>query len=173
MHVSSVFSKPFPLCIFSCTTTFSLFFIGFLQSFTGISSSLSKGILVPLPLIFCTGVSCKGYPLKSPLGIDGLVKGILPFISATREGEGKRSFFPFFDVTLVEDGTSSNPGGDGGEKYLCGKGQTSSSAYLTCLLIFEIGALPFLFLLIPILVLVGDEELAICDWGAGVVSNLK
>jgi hypothetical protein len=66
---------------------------------------------------------------------------------------------------LVEDGTSSNPGGGGDEKYLCGEGQTSSSASLTCLLISKTGALPFLFLLIPILVLVGDEELAICDWG--------
>jgi hypothetical protein len=121
LHVSSVFSKPFPLCFFSFKTTFSLFFIGFLQSFIGISSSLSKGIFVPLPLIFCTGVSCKGYPLKSPLGIDDLVKGILPLILAAGEGEGKRSFFPFFDVTLVEDGTSSNPGEGGGEKYLCGK----------------------------------------------------
>jgi hypothetical protein len=126
LHVSSVFSKPFPLCFFSCKAVFSLFFIGFLQSFTRISSSLSKGLLVPLPLIFCTGVSYKGCPLKSPLGIDGLMKGLLPLISAIGGREGKRSFFPFFDVTLVEDGTSSNPGGGGGEKYLCGEGQTSS-----------------------------------------------
>jgi hypothetical protein len=95
--------------------------------------------------------------LKSPLGIGDLVKGLLLLISAVGEGEGKRSFFPFFYVTLVEDGTSSNPGGGGGEKSLCGEGQTSSLASLTCLLISEIGALPFLFLLIPILVLVGDE----------------
>jgi hypothetical protein len=88
--------KTLPLCIFSCTTTFSLYFIGFLQSFIGISSSLSKGLLVPLPLILFTGVSCKGCPLKSPLGIDDPVKGLLPLISTTGEGEGKRSFFPFF-----------------------------------------------------------------------------
>jgi hypothetical protein len=101
------------------------------------------------------------------------VKGLLPLISAAGGGEGKRSFLPFFDVTLVEDGTSSNPGGGGSEKSLCGEGQTSSSASLTYLLISEIGALPFLFLLIPILVLVGDEELGLCDWGVGVVSILK
>jgi hypothetical protein len=105
--------------------------------------------LVPLPLIFCTGVSCKGFPLKSPLGIDDLVKGLLPLISIVGEGERKRIFFPFFYITLVEDGTSSNPGGGGGEKSLCGEGHTSSSASLTYLLVSETGALPFLFLLDP------------------------
>jgi hypothetical protein len=64
--------------------------------------------------------------LKSPIGIDDSVKGILSLISTLGEGEGKRSFFPFFYVTLVEDGTSSNLGRGGGEKYMCGEGQTSS-----------------------------------------------
>jgi hypothetical protein len=40
-------------------------------------------------------------------------------------------------------------------------------------LIFCTGSLPFLFLLIPVLVLIGDEEPAIYDWGVGVVSSLK
>jgi hypothetical protein len=111
--------------------------------------------------------------LKSPLGIDELVKGILPLISNAGGGEGKISFFPFFDVTFLEDRTSSNPGGGGGEKSLCWEGQTSSSASMTYLLISKTGALPFLFLLIPILVLVGDEEPTIYDWGVGVGSILK
>jgi hypothetical protein len=193
LHVSSVFSKPFPLCFFSCTTAYSLFFIGFLQSFTRISSSLSKGLLVPLPFIFCIGVSCfssivfsmpfpfflcigvygKGCPLKSPLGIDDLVKGLLPLISTVGGGEGKRRFFHFFYFTFVEYGTSSNPGGGGGDEYLCGEGHTSSSTSLTYLLISGIRALPFIFLLTHVLVLVGDEEPAICDWGVGVGSSLK
>jgi hypothetical protein len=98
---------------------------------------------MPFPFFLCIGVSGKGYPLKSPLGIDDLVKGILPLISTVGGGEGKRSFFPFLYVTLVEDGTSSNPGGGGGEKSLCGEGHTSSSASLTCLLISENGLFPF------------------------------
>jgi hypothetical protein len=65
--------------------------------------------------------------LKTPLGIDDLVKGLLPLISTVGGGEGKRSFFPFLDVTLVEEGTSSNPGGGGGEKYLCGEGHLRKS----------------------------------------------
>jgi hypothetical protein len=75
--------------------------------------------------------------LKTSLGIDDLVKGLLPLISTAGGEEGKRSFFPFLDVTLVEEGISSNPGGGGGEKSLCGEGQTSSSASMTCLLISE------------------------------------
>jgi hypothetical protein len=75
--------------------------------------------------------------LKTSLGIDDLVKGLLPLISTAGGEEGKRSFFPLLDVALVEEGTSSNPGGGGGEKYLCGEGQTSSSASMTCLLIYE------------------------------------
>jgi hypothetical protein len=111
--------------------------------------------------------------LKSPLGIDDVVKVLLPLILVAREGEGKRSFFPFFDVTLVENGTSSNPGGGGGKKSLFGEGQTSSSASLTYLLIYETGALPFLLPLILVLVLVGDEEPTIGDSGVGVGSILK
>jgi hypothetical protein len=141
--------------------------------YTGFSCFSSTAFSMPFPFFLCIGVSSKGYPLKYPLGIDDLVKGVLPLISTARGGEGKRSFFPFFDVTLVEDGTSSNPGGGGGDKSLCGERQTSSLASLTFLLIYEIGTLPFLFLLIPILVLVGDEELAICDWGIGFGSILK
>jgi hypothetical protein len=38
-------------------------------------------------------------------------------ISTAGGEEGKRSFFPLLDIALVEEGTSSNPGGGGGEKY--------------------------------------------------------
>jgi hypothetical protein len=71
------------------------------------------------------------------LGIDDLVKGILPLILTAGGEEGKSSFFPFLDVALVEEGTSSNPGGGGGEKSLCGEGQASSSAPVTYLLTSE------------------------------------
>jgi hypothetical protein len=118
-------------------------------------------------------VSGKDCSLKNPLGIDDLVKSLLPLIPTARGGEGKRSSFPFLYVTLVEEGTSFNPSGGGGHKYLCGEGQTSSSASLTCLLISNIGTLPFLFLLILALVLVGEEGPMICDWGVGVGPNLK
>jgi hypothetical protein len=83
---------------------------------------------MPFPFFLCIGVFGKGCHLRSHLGIDDLVKGLLLWISTAGGGEGKRSFFPFFDVTLVEDGTSSNPGGGGGEKSLCWEGQTSSLA---------------------------------------------
>jgi hypothetical protein len=49
------------------------------------------------------------------------VKGILPLISTSGGEWEKRSFFPLLDVALVEGGTSSNPSGGGGEKYLCGE----------------------------------------------------
>ena len=77
------------------------------------------------------------------------MKGLLPLISTTGRGEENRIFFPFLDVTLVEEGTSSNPSGGGDEKSLCGEKQTPSSASVTCLLISEIGDIPFLFLLDP------------------------
>jgi hypothetical protein len=51
---------------------------------------------MPFPFFLCIGVSGKGCPLKSPLGIDDLVKVILPLISIAAGGEEKRSFFPFF-----------------------------------------------------------------------------
>jgi hypothetical protein len=101
------------------------------------------------------------------------VKGLLHLILTVGGEEGKRIFFPLLYVNLVEEGTSSNPGGGGGEKYLCGEGQVSSSASMTCFLISEIGDLPFLFLLIPALVLVDVEGTEIYDWGVGVGSSLK
>ena len=65
------------------------------------------------------------------------MKGILPLISTAR-GEGeKRSFLPLLDVTLVEASTSSNPGGGGGEKSLCGEGQSSSPTSMTYLFTFD------------------------------------
>jgi hypothetical protein len=73
--------------------------------------------------------------LKTSLGIDDLVKGILPLILNTGGEEGKRSFFPLLDMALVEEGTSSNPSGGGDEKSLCGEGKTFSSASMTYLLI--------------------------------------
>jgi len=75
--------------------------------------------------------------LKTSLGIDDLVKDILPLISTVGGEKGKRNYFPLLDVNFVEEGTSSNPSGGGGEKSLCGEGQTSSSASMTCLLISE------------------------------------
>ena len=74
---------------------------------------------------------------KTYLGTNDLVKSLLPFILATGGEEGKCSFFPFLDVVLVEEGTSSNLDGRGGEKYLCGEGQASSSAPVTYFLTFE------------------------------------
>jgi hypothetical protein len=71
--------------------------------------------------------------LKTSLGIDDLVKGLLPLISTTGGEEGKRRFSPLLDVDLVEECISSNPSGGGGEKSLCGEGQTSSSASMTYL----------------------------------------
>jgi hypothetical protein len=73
--------------------------------------------------------------LKTSLGIDDLVKGLLPLISTVGGEEGKRSFFHFLDEALVEEGTYYNRGGGGGEKSLCGEGQNSSSTSMTCLLI--------------------------------------
>jgi hypothetical protein len=65
------------------------------------------------------------------------VKGLLPLISNTG-GEGeKRSLFPLLYVALVEGGTSSNTGGGGGENFVCGEGQTSSSASMTYLLTYD------------------------------------
>jgi hypothetical protein len=89
---------------------------------------------MPLPFLFCTGISDGDYSSKTSLGIDDLVKGFMPLVVATGGEEGKCSFFPFLDVVLVEEGTSSNPGGGGGEKYLCGEGQASSSFLVTCLM---------------------------------------
>jgi hypothetical protein len=75
------------------------------------------------PFFFLIWVYGKDHSLKASLGIDDLVKGILPLISTTGGEEGKSSFFPFLDVDLVEEGTSFNLGGGGGEKYLCGYGK--------------------------------------------------
>jgi hypothetical protein len=170
-----------------------LFFTGSLKSFTKTSYFLSRCLLVPLlffllvgvsyfsstslsilfPFSLCIGVSGKHCSLKTSLGIDDLVKGLLPLILTVGGEEVKRSFFPLLDVKLVEEGTYSNPGGGRGEKYICGEGQVSSSDSMTCLLISETGALPFLFLLIPSLILVDVEGTGICDWGVGVGSNLK
>ena len=92
---------------------------------------------MPLPFFFYTWVSGKDCSLKTSLGIDDLVKDLLPLILIAGGEEGKSSFFPFLDVALVEDGTSSNPGGGGDEKSLCGEGQASSLALVTCLLTSE------------------------------------
>jgi hypothetical protein len=87
------------------------------------------------PFFFRIGVSSKDFSSKTSLGIDDLVKGLLPLISTVGGEEGKRILFPFLDAALVEECTSSNPGGGGGEKSLCGEGKTSSLASVTCLLI--------------------------------------
>ena len=75
--------------------------------------------------------------MKTSLGIDDLVKGFLPLILTAGGKEGKIRLFPFLDVYLVEEGTSSNLGGGGGENYLCGGGQASPSTPVTCLLTYE------------------------------------
>jgi hypothetical protein len=90
---------------------------------TGVSSSLSTGFPMPLPFFFCTRISGRDCSSTNSLGIDDLVKGLLPLILTVGWEEGKSSFFPLLDVSLVEEGASSNPGGGGGEKYLCGEGQ--------------------------------------------------
>jgi hypothetical protein len=87
---------------------------------------------MPLPFFFSIGVSSKYFSLKTSLGIDDLVKGLLLLIWTARGEEDKSRLFPFLDVALVEEGTFSNPGGTGGEKYLCGERQASSSAPVTC-----------------------------------------
>jgi hypothetical protein len=89
---------------------------------------------MPLPFFCCTGISGVGCSLKTSLGIDDLVKGFLPLVVATKGEEGKCSFFPFLAVVLVEEGTSSNPSGGGGEKSLYGEGQDSSSVPMTYLM---------------------------------------
>jgi hypothetical protein len=61
----------------------------------------------------------------------------------------------------------------GGKKSLCGEGKITSSASMTFSLSPKTGALAFLFLLIPALVLVDYEGTAIFDWGVGVGSSLK
>jgi hypothetical protein len=121
-------------------STSSGFLVALLLSFffcTGVSSFLSTGFPMPLPFLFCTGIYGRDCSSTTSLGIDDLVKGLLPLVLTVGGEEGKCSFFPFLDVVLVEEGTYSNPGGGGGEKYLCGEGQASSSAPVTCLLTSE------------------------------------
>jgi hypothetical protein len=77
------------------------------------------------------------YSSTTSLEIDDLVKGLLPLILTAGGEEGKSSFFPLLDIDLVEEGTSYNPGGGGGEKYLCGEGEASSSSPVTCFLTSE------------------------------------
>ena len=86
---------------------------------------------MPLPFFFCIGISDGDCSSKTSLGNDDIVKGFLPLVVAAGGEEGNCSFFPFLNVFLVEEGTSSNPGGGGGEKSLCGEGQASSSAPMT------------------------------------------
>jgi hypothetical protein len=92
---------------------------------------------MPLPFFFCTGIFGRDCSSTTSLGLDDLVKGLFPLVLATRGEDGKCSFFLFLDVFLVEEGTSSNPGGGGGEKSLYGEGQPSSSIPVTCLMTFE------------------------------------
>jgi hypothetical protein len=40
---------------------------------------------------------------------------------AAGAGEEKCNFLPLLVVALVDEGTSSNSGAGGGEKYLCGE----------------------------------------------------
>jgi len=104
---------------------------------TWVSSFLSIGFPMPLPFFFCTRISGRDCSLTTSLGIDDLVKGLLPLVLTVEGEEGKCSFFPFLDVVLVKEGTSSNPGGGGGEKSYRGEGKDSSSAPVTCLLTYE------------------------------------
>jgi hypothetical protein len=106
----------------------------FLLFCTGVSSFLSTRFLMPLIFFFCTGIFDGDCSSKTSLGTDDLVKGFLPLVVAAGGEEGKCSLFPFLDVVLVEEGTCSNPGGGGGEKYLYGEGQASSSVPVTYLM---------------------------------------
>jgi len=134
------FSVSYSTCIGIALSTSSAFLVDFLLSFffcTGVSSFLSTGFPMTLPFFFCTGISGRDYSSTNSLGVDDLVKGLLPLVLTVGGEEGKCSFFPFLDVVLVEEGTSSNPGGGGGEKSLCGEGQASSLAPVTYLLTYE------------------------------------
>jgi len=55
------------------------------------------------------------------LRADDLVKGFLNFVLDAGEGEEKCNFLPFLVTALVDEGTSSNSGAGGGEKYLYGE----------------------------------------------------
>jgi hypothetical protein len=90
----------------------------------GITSSISIGFSMPLPLSFfffrmeTFGRTCSS---TTPLRVDDLVKGLLILVLDVEGDEEKCSFFPFFVVVLVEEGTSSNSGAGGGERSLCGE----------------------------------------------------
>jgi hypothetical protein len=77
---------------------------------------------MPLPFFFCRiqsfGRDCSS---TTSLGVDDIVKGFLTLVLVVGGDEEKCSFFPFFDVVLVVEGTSSNSGRGGGEKYLHGE----------------------------------------------------
>jgi hypothetical protein len=105
--------------------------------YTGVSSFLSTGFPIPVPFLFCTRISGRDCSSTTSLGIDDLVKGLMPLVLVAGGEEEKCSFFPFLYVFLVEEGTSSNPGGGGGEKSLYGEGQASSPVYVTCLMTSE------------------------------------
>jgi hypothetical protein len=92
---------------------------------------------MPLLFFLCIGISGMDCSSTTSLGIDDLVKGLLPLILTVGGEEGKSSFFPFLDVSLVEEGTPSKPSRGGGEKSLFGEGQASSSSPVTYFLTYE------------------------------------
>jgi hypothetical protein len=89
----------------SALSTSSGFLVAFLLPFflyTGVSSFLSSVFSIPLIFFLCIGISGMDCSSITSLGIDDLVKGLLPLISTIGGEEEKSSFFPFLYVALVE-----------------------------------------------------------------------
>jgi len=84
----------------------------------------SIGFSIPFPLsLFFFRIETLGrnFASTTSLRVDDLVKGFLTFVLAAGEGEEKCNLLPFSVLALVDEGTSSNSGAGGGEKYLCGE----------------------------------------------------
>jgi hypothetical protein len=94
-----VFHRGFIFPLQRSFSTFTLPFLkrGFLFLLHGIFNAFT--LLLLLNKNKFSGKDCS---LKTSLGIDDLVKGLLPLISTAGGEEGKSSFFPFLDVALVE-----------------------------------------------------------------------
>jgi len=68
---------------------------------TRLSSFLSIVFLMPLPFLFCIGISDGDCSSKNSLGTHDLVKGLPPLVLAPGGEEGNFIFFPLFYVVLV------------------------------------------------------------------------
>jgi hypothetical protein len=79
---------------------------------------------MPLPLsLFFFAIEILGRTSTSTASLraDDLVKGFLNFMLVVGVGEEKCNFLPFLAMPMVDEGTYSNSGAGGGEKYLCGE----------------------------------------------------